>query len=126
MTAKLTVKRILLVEDDKSEVFLLERMLSEIAPFDYHTTNVPKITDALTLLENETFDVVILDLNLSDIDGLCSLSALHASKVPVIVRSGLDNRKLMDEAIMGGAHQYLVKGEHDGERLKHTLEEAVA
>jgi DNA-binding response OmpR family regulator len=68
-------------------------------------------------------DVVLLDLNLPDSHDLDTLHRLRArdSHVPVIVVTGIEDRRTAVEALANGAQDYLVKGRVDG----HLLERAI-
>ncbi len=123
------VIRILLIEDCKSDAFLLERMLEDASVnCFYDITNVPRLVDAFYKVDKEQFDVVLLDLNLLDIDGVASVAALHAqiSELPIIVYSGTDDTKVKEKAIMCGAMHYMVKGKESGFGLKYMIERAIA
>lgn len=126
MNQRSNIKRVLVVEDDESEVFLLNHMFNQARLSDCEIKTVSKISDAVQLLEESGYDLVILDLNLADIKGMSSLTVLRMrfKDTPVIVRSGMNSRKLMDEALISGAQGYLVKGEHDAFNLKHTIDAA--
>lgn len=123
------IMRILLVEDCKSDVFLLERMLEDVAMgCFYDITDVPRLVDAFYKLDHEAFDLVMLDLNLLDIDGVASVAALRAQmpNIPIVVYSGMDDSKTKEKALMCGATHYLVKGRESSYGLKHMIERAVA
>src|SRR5689334_19517823 len=105
---------ILLVEDCKSDVYLMNRMLEQVAvSYTFIITDVPRLVDAFTRLNERPFDLIMLDLNLLDIDGTASIAALHAEAphTPIIIYSGMDDRKLKEEALQCGAAHYLVKGQ---------------
>jgi len=116
---------ILLVEDCKSDVVLIERMLEDAA-FNcfYEITDVPRLVDAFSRIEHGIFDLVMLDLNLLDIDGIASVAALRAQapSLPIIVYSGMDDAKLKEKALMCGATHYLVKGQQSGYGLTNVIE----
>lgn len=123
------VTKILLIEDCKSDVFLVERMLENVTVnCFYEITDVPRLVDAFYILNRETFGLVLLDLNLLDIDGVSSVAALRAQMpdLPIIVYSGMDDAKTKEKALMCGATDYLVKGHESGHRLKHMIEHAAA
>jgi len=125
----LRVVRILLVEDCKSDVFLMERMLEDVSVnCFYEITDVPRLVDAFYKIDKEKFDLVMLDLNLLDIDGVASVAALRAQVpyLPIVVYSGVDDPKTKEKALMCGASHYLVKGRESGFGLKHMIERAVA
>lgn len=123
------VVRILLVEDCKSDVFLVERLLEEVSMnCFYEIVDVPRLIDAFTKIDQEKFDLVMLDLNLLDMDGVASVAALRGQVplLPIIVYSGMDDHKTKEKALLCGATHYLVKGKESGFGLKHVIEQAVA
>src|SRR4051812_10656941 len=116
--------RILLVEDDEGDAFLVRELLSEAgAPFD--------LSVATTLREAQTkmggVQCVLLDLGLPDaegIDGLRRLLAL-AGSAAVCVLTGRSDEHLGVAAVAEGAQDYLVKGQVDGVLLIRALRYAV-
>jgi DNA-binding response OmpR family regulator len=94
----------------------------------YEITDVPRLIDAFNRLDQENFDLVMLDLNLIDIDGVASVAALRAQapNLPIVVYSGTDDTKTKEKALMCGAVHYLVKGKESGYGIKHIIERAVA
>ncbi|MFP3854817.1 MAG: diguanylate cyclase, partial [Anaerolineales bacterium] len=63
-------------------------------------------------LKNEVYDLVLLDLNLPDSQGLDTVISImdHTENVPVIVLSGLDDQDLAIQAVQLGAQDYVIKG----------------
>lgn len=122
------IVKILLVEDCKSDVFLVERMLEDVSVgCFYDITDVPRLVDAFYKIDKEQFNLVLLDLNLLDIDGVASVAALRAQapRIPIVVYSGTDDAKMKEKALMCGASHYLVKGRESGFGLKHMIERAI-
>lgn len=123
------VVHILLVEDCKSDVFLVERLLENVSVnCFYEITDVPRLVDAFYKIDQEVFDLVMLDLNLLDIDGVASVAALRAQapNLPIIVYSGMDDVKMKEKALICGATHYLVKGKESGFGLKYLIERIIA
>lgn len=122
------VVKILLVEDCKSDVFLVERMLEEMSVnCFYDITDVPRLVDAFYKMDQQTYNLILLDLNLLDMDGVASVAALRAQApgIPIVVYSGTDDAKTKEKALMCGATNYLVKGKESGYGLKHIIECAI-
>jgi DNA-binding NarL/FixJ family response regulator len=87
---------ILLIEQDKIEINKLENAISkEVKNFNVILTYSAK--EAITTLENSLPDIIILDLNFIDINGVDFLSVLKENKIfkaiPVIVITTLNNTK---------------------------------
>lgn len=125
MPASLCTVKILMVEDSQGDVYLMKRLLEEASvDCPYEIMDVPRLVDAFHQLEKETFDLVLLDLNLLDIDGLSSVAALHAQApdLTIVVYSGMDDPKIKENALICGATDYLVKGSENGQNIKNIIE----
>jgi len=116
--------RVLLVEDDEGDAFLVGELLSEAeAPFDLIVAS--SLRDARTKMRN--VQCILLDLGLPDaegIDGLRKLLAL-AGSAAVCVLTGRSDEHLGVAAVAEGAQDYLVKGQVDGVLLTRALRYAV-
>lgn len=117
-------KRLLVVEDCASDVHLLTHMLEEaVGKYAFDITSAARLIDAFTLIDETHFDVILLDLNLIDMDGVASVAALNAQVpgTPIIVYSGSESRHVQEAALMCGARNYLVKGHEDGRSLHAAI-----
>ncbi|MBR7620645.1 response regulator transcription factor [Phenylobacterium sp. 20VBR1] len=100
--------KLLLVEDDKEAAAYLRRALSEAGhTIDYAGSG----REGLMLAAGETYDVIVLDRMVPEIDGLAILRTIRASgvKTPVLLLTamgGIDDRV---EGLEAGADDYLVK-----------------
>ena len=116
--------RVLLVEDDEGDAFLVRELLSEAdAAFDLQVAS--SLAQAKTLMRG--IQCVLLDLGLPDaegIDGLRKLLAV-AGSAAVCVLTGRSDEHLGVAAVAEGAQDYLVKGQVDGVLLSRALRYAV-
>jgi serine phosphatase RsbU (regulator of sigma subunit) len=116
--------RVLLVEDDHGDAFLVSELLTEVgAPVEL--TVVPTVAAAKAHLS--AVDCVLLDLELPDGSGLATLRNLLSSRphVAVCVLTGLSEEHLGEAALAHGAQDYLVKGRVDGVLLERAIRYAV-
>ena len=122
--------RILVVEDSKSDLLLVNKMLRSVMQHQsIELANATRMSTALTLLDASPFDIVLLDLNLPDMDGVASVTTLHNAHptLPMVVYSGHYNPQLRQEAILCGANYYLVKGgKKNAPSLRFMIEQACA
>jgi signal transduction histidine kinase len=103
---------ILLVEDNPADARLAREILSEGQSYDFEITDAGTLGQALTLLGQRSFDVVLLDLSLPDslgIDGVRRIRGQNDS-VPIVVLTGLDDEDAAVSALQQGVQEYLVKG----------------
>jgi DNA-binding response OmpR family regulator len=103
------VKRVLLVDDDDS----LRQMLSEQLQLhdDFSVTEADGASAALSKAKEETFDVVILDVGLPDMDGrdACKLMRKQGVKCPIIMLTGADTDADTILGLDAGANDYITK-----------------
>jgi two-component system, cell cycle sensor histidine kinase and response regulator CckA len=111
--------KILLVEDNPGDVLLLQETLSEITHFELELAHVERLTQALQRLQEETFDVVLLDLLLPDSTGLETFIHVYnqVPLTPIVVLTGIADETLALRALQAGAQDYLVKGKTSGSEL---------
>src|SRR5882757_96683 len=104
---------ILIVEDNPSDLFLLEHMIKASGLDLRQLYSTDRIREAYALLTAREIDVVLLDLTLPDSFGIHSFIYLKpvVQKIPVIILTGMSDTNIALEAIKEGAQDYLVKGE---------------
>ncbi len=115
-------KRVLLIEDNPGDAGLIEEMLQTVNG-NFAITALDRLSTGLSLVDNERFDVVLLDLGLPDSDGIATLRKIQERKreLPVVVLTGLKDEALAAEAIALGAQDYLVKGKIDADLLSRSI-----
>ena len=100
--------RILLIEDDMR---LAEMVRDYLDGAGFRVTRAGNGNTGLTLHGRETFDAIILDLMLPDMDGLDLLRSLRqaGSNVPVIVLTARDDDVDVIVGLELGADDYVIK-----------------
>lgn len=106
--------RILLIDDDRSIPPLLEACVRQVSGPDGAEFVVrERGEDGLEVLKEDSFDWVILDLDLPDVSGLVVLQRIRESvpsgRLPVIVISGSQDPGDVVAAFQAGANDYLQK-----------------
>lgn len=119
--------RVLLVEDNPTDAFLLQETLADVPFATFAITQVERLTTALNRLQEGGVDVVLSDLGLPDSNGLDALQALiaEAPAVPIIVLTGLADEELGLRALQNGAEDYFVKGQFSGQMLARATRYAI-
>lgn len=118
--------RVLLVEDNPGDVFLLTEILGE-APIPFEVEQCARLSDAVQRLSKGGIDVVITDLSLPDSVGIETFHDLAKQfpRLPVVVLSGTDDEALALRTVEEGAQDYLVKGKLDQALLVRSLRYAI-
>jgi two-component system, NarL family, sensor histidine kinase UhpB len=120
--------RILVVEDNPGDLFLLQELLRSTGLKIAEVVHASQLKDARALLGSERIDLVFLDLSLPDSYGLDSYTGLqsYAQKVPIILLTGLTDTEIAPQALVMGAQDYLIKGDFDekllGRAIRYSLE----
>ena len=104
--------KVLLVEDNPTDVILLREALGQDALNTFELTVVERLDSALTTVQKNTFDIVLLDLGLPDSQGLETFNQIHQSvpEIPKVILSGLSDEALALQAVHAGAQDYEAKG----------------
>ena len=118
---------ILLVEDDPDDAFLVQEMLTEVETSSFQLTHVGRLCEALEKLDDDNFDVILLDLTLPDSNGLETFTQARAaaSTTAIVVMTGIENEDIAHQALRQGAQDYLIKGRSDGSVVKRALRFAI-
>ncbi|MHB8149351.1 MAG: response regulator [Desulfobulbia bacterium] len=125
--------RILLIEDDQADAFLIREMLRESptggseATGDIAIQHVTRLDDGIRLAGEGAFDIIISDLGLPDSQGMDTVRKLASGVkyLPIVVMTGLADHEVGLEAVNCGAQDYLVKGQVNGEMLVRSIRYAI-
>jgi signal transduction histidine kinase len=119
--------KVLLVEDSASDALLLQESLSEAQLGAFDVTLADRWADAARRLQQERFDVLLLDLTLPDSVGDDTLRRARneAARLPVVVLTGSADDSIALQAVRKGVQDYLVKGEADGRQTARAIHYAI-
>jgi serine phosphatase RsbU (regulator of sigma subunit) len=119
--------RILLVEDDPDDVWVMRGLLGDRWDGPFELAQVEALSAGIRRCQEEPFDVVLLDLSLPDSQGLETFLAMHAQAegVPIVVLTGCDDESAAMRAVQAGAEDYLVKGQVDDNVLVRSIRYAI-
>ena len=100
--------RLLLVEDD---TMIGEAVLDQLRAEHYAVDWVRDGEMALTALQSQTYDLILLDLGLPRVDGLDVLRSLRSRKlrVPVLIATARDSVQQRVQGLDAGADDYILK-----------------
>lgn len=118
--------RLLAVEDNPMDAVVLQEVLQATPDIRVELTLVNGLAAALERLGREPADVIVLDLNLPDSQGLETLDRIQqaAAHTPIIVISGQRDPGLGVACVRRGAEEFVPKQEITllGLSIRYTLE----
>jgi serine phosphatase RsbU (regulator of sigma subunit) len=116
--------RVLLIEDDDGDAFLVEELLAEVEA-ELDLLRARSLAEAKAALAGVA--CVLLDLGLPDTNELGGLQWLHENvpEVAIVVLTGRADEYLGAAAVRDGAQDYLVKGQVDGRLLHRVIRYAI-
>jgi phosphoserine phosphatase RsbU/P len=119
--------RILLVEDDPDDVWVMRNLLGDRWDGPFDLVQVELVSAAIERCAEGPFDVILLDLALPDSQGMETFFNVHAhaDEVPIVVLSGYNDEATAIKAVQAGAQDYLVKGQVDDHVLVRSIRYAI-
>lgn len=119
--------RILYVEDNPDDQLILKRSLKKKMPIDYELITVDTAAKGLNKIENETFDLLLLDYRLPDMTGIELIQELKKKQVktPIILLTSKGSEKIAVEAMKLGVRDYIIKEEIGSQRCIDSVKETL-
>lgn len=118
---------ILVVEDNPSDLFLLEEMLHNSTLGFNRIFSSDRLEEAKNILLSEKIHLVLLDLSLPDSFGMDTIREMRSITqwIPIIILTGLSDSEAALKALQQGAQDYLVKGEFTESLLTKSIEYSI-
>ena len=119
--------QVLVIEDDPTSASLIRILLSKEQSSSFGVEHFERLAPALERLAQGGIDVVLLDLNLPDSEGIETFRRTYAraSEVPIVVLTALHNEALGRELVQQGAQDYLPKAGYDRALLVRAIRYAI-
>ncbi|MBQ9948591.1 MAG: response regulator, partial [Oscillospiraceae bacterium] len=103
------MKHILIVDDNKSNLAAAKTVLCD----SYKITAVTMGQQALKFLENNTCDLILLDINMPEMDGFEVMEKIKAneqrSSIPIIFLTADDDAETENRCLEAGAMDFIAK-----------------
>lgn len=116
-------KSILIVDDDIAHRTMLRILLG----WEYEIFEADCGSEAIDKVQKMSFDLVLMDICMPEINGVEALDKIKAFKneIPVIMMTAYSSNQTAAEALQKGAYDYLTKP-FDFDTLRLTIEKAMA
>ncbi len=115
--------KILVVDDEESHRIMLRAVLGAEG---YAVTEAADGTEAVDAVGKDAFDVILMDIRMTNMDGIEALGEIRkiSPQVPVLIMTAYASVKTAVEALKAGAFDYLTKP-LDIEELKILIDKAM-
>jgi signal transduction histidine kinase len=118
-----SVRTLLIIEDNPGDARLLREMLREDGASKAELILAGTMGEAETCLVEHVIDIILLDLGLPDAEGLAAIRRTRAAApgIPLVVLTGMDDEELAAQSLQEGAQDYLIKGQIETRGLLRAL-----
>ncbi len=115
--------RALLIDGNRENVKLIRDILTEAENIQVFLNCVDRLSMGLKYLARGKTDLVLLALSLPDSQGSDTFDTLRAKfpKLPVVILAVAEDETLALETVLGGAQDYLLKGQINSSSLLRSL-----
>jgi signal transduction histidine kinase len=115
--------QILVVEDDVTFADIVQFQLSTVGFSSHNILSVQSLAEAREAEVEFIPDVIMLDLNILDSNGISTYDSIVSifPKASVIVLSGMDDRSLALQIVSKGAQDYILKSDIKPDLLQKTI-----
>lgn len=117
-------ENILIVDDDVQILELIQRLLQSL---NYHTYKAISVKEAIAILQDQTIDLLITDLQMPGVDGLQLVKYVseHFPEIPKLAVTGFPSIDGALKAMKSGVMDYLIKP-FTKEELKTAVQKSLA
>ena len=100
--------KILVIEDNKINQIVTKKILENN---HYQCTILEDGYSALTLLETEKFDIILMDINMPIINGFETTKLIRKKgiQIPIIALTAFDKQEVTEQAISSGMNDIIIK-----------------
>ncbi len=119
--------KVLLVEDNLAHARAIGEGLCANLHDRFDLVCTERLSTGLEILARGGVDLILLDLNLPDSNGLATFDRFHraAMQVPIVIMTGVDDPTLGQHAVAAGARDVLVKGQIEPSLLARVIQHTV-
>jgi len=119
--------KILVIEDDEADRLLVKQVLSENERISYDIHFCECLSTAMEMLAQNGFDMILLDLILSDSYGIRTFEEVFDKYkgIPIVILSGITDEFVALDAVRKGAQDYLMKNEITPTLVKRVINYAI-
>lgn len=105
--------KLLIVEDNESDRYIVERILKSSESVEFEYISCDSLEKAVLQSQSSSFDIILADLNLPDSEGVETVKKLNNVyvDVPLIILSGDERSEIIAKSAHLGIASYILKSE---------------
>ena len=113
------MKTILVIDD---ESYFAKTIEATLDPKKYKVIKAENGEEGLKMIEKESPDAVLLDINMPKMNGMEVLKKLNTKKVPVIITSNISSKQTISEGVALGVRGYIVKSNESAQTIADSIQ----
>lgn len=119
--------RVLLIERDVKFTRFMRECLASLTSSEIEIEVGDTLANALEKLREAKYEAILLDLCLSDSEGIDTFARVHeqAPNLPIVILTCHENEAFALQALRQGAQDYLLKAKLDGKILTRVIRYAI-
>ncbi|MBQ4819378.1 response regulator [Aquimarina sp. MMG016] len=108
ITAKDAKNKILIVDDNKLNLLVADKMLSKE---NFNCSTVDNGFDAITMARDNRYDIILMDINMPKLNGIGTTKRIREFdvKTPIIALTAVDVTQLNRQMMQAGLNDYILK-----------------
>jgi diguanylate cyclase (GGDEF)-like protein len=120
--------KLLVVDDDEDDVYLIVDALGEVQGTRYAVTTASSPLTAMVKLGQESFDVIFSDYRLGPVTGVDFINSVRAAGIdtPIILLTGIADHVIDDAALKAGSSDFVPKTAITPDVLDRSVRYALA
>jgi diguanylate cyclase (GGDEF)-like protein len=120
---KLKLINILIITNDNDIIKTVKEILQVDEEYIFKINHVTILSDGLQHLSKYNIDIILLDLNLPDCQGIETFQLVHnhVTQIPIMILIGVDEEETALETLELGGQNYLIKEEINPKIVRHTI-----
>ena len=120
--------KLLVVDDDEDDLYLISEALSEVEGTRYIVTTATSALAAMSILARNTFDVIFSDYRLGHLTGIDFINHVRVAGIetPIILLTGITDQIIDNAALKAGASDFVSKTAINPDMLDRSVRYALA
>ena len=120
--------RVLIVDDDEDDLYLITDVLTQVANTYYNITTASSSLLAMVELSKATFDVIFSDYRLGAVTGIDFINSVRGAGIdtPIILLTGISDQLVDNAALKAGSSDFISKTALNPDVLDRSVRYSIA